>query len=116
MSSALAGEGAVPFVALYCAHQVGVFTRNGPVNVDVEMLFQTCEQAQCLQTVDAELLEKVVVGREALARDLELRRGKVEDFINRLLLGSHDLYYGKYGCASVLSTNFFSAAWTVGRA
>src|SRR6185312_16729133 len=80
------------------------------------MLLQSREQAQRLQAVNAELLEEVVVGREALARHLELRGGKVEDFVGRLLLGSHGLYYGKYGCASVLSTNFFSPRSVAGSA
>src|SRR5437899_2303272 len=82
----------------------------------VEMLLQARKETQGLQAVDTQLLEEIVIGRKGLARDLELGGGQVQDFVDRLLLGSHGLYYGKYGCASVLSTNFFSAACTVGRA
>jgi hypothetical protein len=84
--------------------------------LNVEVLLEAREQAQGLKAVDAEFLEEVVVGREALARHLELRGSEVEDLVGRLLLGSHGLYYGKYGCASVLSTNFFSPRSVAGSA
>jgi len=76
----------------------------------MEVLLQACKQTQSLKAIDPKLLEKIVIRREALARDLELRRGKVKDFVGGLLLASHIPYYGKYGWASVVSTNFLRAA------
>jgi len=81
---------------------------------NIKVLFQARKQAQRLQAVDTKLLEKVVVRREVFAWDLELSGRQIQDFVDRLLLGFHDVIYGKYGSASVLSTNFFSPLRTAG--
>src|SRR5947209_469483 len=84
--------------------------------LDIEMLLQPREKAERLQTIYAQFFEKIIVGQKALPRDFELCGGKLKNFVGSLLLASHGHYYGKYGCASVLSTNFFNAARTVARA
>src|SRR5215469_4471238 len=57
--------------------------------LDVEVLFQASEQAERLQAVDAQLLEEIVGRRQACPRHFELLSRQVQDFIFRLLLGSH---------------------------
>lgn len=53
--------------------------------LDVEVMLQPGEQIQGLQAVDPECLEEVIVGRELLTRDFELRRREVEDFVQGLV-------------------------------
>src|SRR3954454_10922773 len=53
------------------------------------MLLQARKQAQRLKAVNFQRLEEIVVGREFLARDFELRRGQVQDLIEGALLNSH---------------------------
>ena len=96
--------------------------------LDLKMVLEPRKQIQCLQAVDAKRLEEIVVGREFLPWHLEMGRGKAEDFLKSLVSSRHtfllcslliikwlEASHGKYGCASVLSTNLRRPASTEGR-
>ena len=53
--------------------------------LDPKMTFQFREQIQSLQAVDAERFEKIVVGMEFRARNFEVNRGEIQDFIEGFL-------------------------------
>src|SRR6185312_12270637 len=53
------------------------------------MIFDAAQQLERLQAVDAELFEKVVVGRERARRHVEMLRGQVEDLLRGLVDGAH---------------------------
>src|ERR1700728_832174 len=106
----------------------------------VKMILQLGQEIERLQAVDPQRLEEIVIGSELLPRHLEMRRGKTQYFIQRLICSLHGflsmlcqswaerktnaislatallISYGKYGCASVLSTNFRNPASTAGLA
>lgn len=58
--------------------------------LDVEMLFQSCEQIESLEAVDAQRLEKIIPGIEVFARHVEMRGRQLEDFVRRLIESVHD--------------------------
>src|ERR1700740_3175986 len=88
------------------------------------MILQSREQIERLQAVDVQGLEEVLVRLQLLARYLEVLRGQIQNFIQCLIFRSHPfcpldktvvyLIQGRYGCNSVLSTNFRSPASTAG--
>ena len=47
----------------------------------VEVLLQASEQTERLQAVDAKFFEEVIIRRQALPRDFELRGGQFQNFI-----------------------------------
>jgi hypothetical protein len=51
---------------------------------DAEMVFQPRQQAERLQAVNAERFEKIVVGRQRRAVNVEMRRSQIENFVNDL--------------------------------
>src|SRR5713226_4113505 len=57
--------------------------------LDIEMVLEPSEQFQRLQAVNPECFEEVVIGSELLTWDLELRRRKAEDFVQRLFTVCH---------------------------
>ncbi len=61
--------------------------------LDVEVLLDARQQIERLQAVDSQLLEEIVVGRELLARHLEMRGGQIQHFVGGVLSG----------CSSILS-------------
>src|SRR5271168_1526839 len=96
----------------------------------MEMLLDTGEEVESLQAVDAELFEEIVVGRQLFARDFEMFGSQAQHFIRCFLDSVHVLLschkfawvcmvgarrYGRYGNASVLSTNLRRPASTAGR-
>ena len=50
----------------------------------MKMMLQPRQQVERLQAVDAESLEKIVVGRQLLARNFEVRGRKIQDFVQCL--------------------------------
>ena len=53
------------------------------------MIFDAAQELEGLQAVDAELFEKIVVGREGARRHVEMLRGQVEDLLRGLVNGAH---------------------------
>jgi len=49
--------------------------------LDLEVMLKPGQQIQCLQAVNPERLEEIVVGSEFFPRDFELSRGKIENFV-----------------------------------
>src|ERR1017187_8748157 len=93
------------------------------------MILQPGQKVESLQAVNAQCLEEIVVRRELFARHLEVGSCQGQDFVQGLVRGSHGFsldrlthwiaglriwFQGKYGCASVLSTNFRRPASTPG--
>src|SRR5690349_4297359 len=91
------------------------------------MMLQLCQQIESLQAIDTEGLEKIVIRREFLARNLEMRGSEAEHLVQCVIHRGHVFYitksqnwqpetlrYGRYGKASVLSTNFFNPDSTAG--
>jgi len=56
---------------------------------DVEVIFQFRQQIERLQAVDAQRLEKVIVGRELLPGDLEVRGCERKNFVQCLIRCLH---------------------------
>lgn len=56
---------------------------------DAEMIFQAAEHFECLQAVNTQLLEKVVVRGERAGRHVEVFRRQVEDFLRGLIQCAH---------------------------
>jgi len=56
---------------------------------DVEMLLQSRQQVQSLKAIDAERLEKVVIGGKSSPRHFEMAGGESEDFVKRLVNCRH---------------------------
>src|SRR5580704_12308318 len=91
------------------------------------MLLDARQKVKRLQTVDSESFEEVVVRIQFLHRNLEMFRGQPQHLVSRILECRHSDHlatdscrsardrYGRYGSASVLSTNFRSPASTAGR-
>src|SRR5579862_5340867 len=91
------------------------------------MLLNARQQIKRLEAVDSESFEEVVVRIECRYRNLEMLRGQPQHFVSRILECRHSVYlatdscrsardrYGRYGSASVLSTNFLRPASTAGR-
>ncbi len=48
-------------------------------------MLEARQQIERLQAVDAQRLEKVVVGRELLPRHLEMRGRKIQNFVERVI-------------------------------
>src|ERR1700732_4543477 len=57
--------------------------------LDIEMVLEPSQQFQRLQAVNPERFEEVVIGSELLTWDLELRRRKAKDFVQRLFTVCH---------------------------
>src|SRR5713226_5908183 len=57
--------------------------------LDAEMIFETAEELEGLETIDAELFEEVVVRREGIGGNLEMLGGEVEHFLRGLVDGAH---------------------------
>ena len=57
--------------------------------LDAEMIFEAAEKFERLQTVDAELLEEVVIRRERIGGNLEMLGGEVQHFLGGLIDGTH---------------------------
>jgi hypothetical protein len=55
------------------------------------MILQLGEEIERLQAVDAERLEKVLVGRKFFARDFEVRGCKRQNLVKSLICGWHSL-------------------------
>src|SRR5579864_1812269 len=86
------------------------------------MILQLGQQIEGLQAIDSQRFKEVLIGGKLLARHFEVSRGQAQDFVERFIgcwhknnsiVVSND--HGKYGCASLLSTNFFNPACTAGR-
>lgn len=60
--------------------------------LDAEMLFETREHFKRLQTIDAELFEKIVGRRKRFSWHFEMFCCEVKNFFGRLVDGSHNLY------------------------
>src|SRR5580700_1145147 len=57
--------------------------------LDVEMVFQLGQEIERLQAVDVQRFEKIIVGRELLARHFEVRGGEREYLVERLVRRCH---------------------------
>ena len=55
----------------------------------VKMILQFGQEIERLQAVDPQRLEEIVVRSELLPRHLEMRRGKTQYFIQRLICSLH---------------------------
>src|SRR5579864_7024166 len=60
-----------------------------------KVIFEASKQFQRLQAVDVQFLEEVVIGLEVGARNLELRRGQIQDFFRSLVQSFHKFASGK---------------------
>ncbi len=83
--------------------------------LDVKMMFQPGQQVERLQTVDFQRLEKIVVRSESCPRHFEMGRGQIEDFIQRLIGGSHGFHHFQIyePVETGVSFQFFdSSKWT----
>jgi len=58
--------------------------------LDMEVLLQARQKLQRLQTVDAELLEKVVFSMQFFARYAKVVRGEAQNFVSGLLKTTHE--------------------------
>ncbi|HXN25891.1 MAG TPA: hypothetical protein VN902_02140 [Candidatus Acidoferrales bacterium] len=55
----------------------------------MEVLFDAGEEVECLEAVDAELLEEIVVGSELIALDFEMFGGEAEYFVGGIVQAVH---------------------------
>jgi len=82
---------------------------------DFEMVFEPRQHLQGLQGINAQFFEEIIIGRQLLARGLEMSRREVEDFVNGLILGSHEIYsnigYIKHKLAESLECGCLEPLW-----
>jgi hypothetical protein len=57
--------------------------------LDLKMLFDTREEIEGLEAVDAELFEEIVVGGELIALNFEMFGREAQDFVRCLINGVH---------------------------
>src|SRR5271156_276575 len=77
--------------------------------LDLEMLFDAREEVECLEAVDAEFSEEIVVGGELVALDFEMFGGEVQDFIGGLVNGVHAfLSCHNFGWAGMVGASRFA--------
>jgi hypothetical protein len=57
--------------------------------LDAEMVLEPRQQVERLQAVDAECLEKIIVGSKLLARHLEVGGRETDYFVESLILSAH---------------------------
>jgi hypothetical protein len=57
---------------------------------DAEMIFEAAKEFEGLKAVDAEFLEKIVIGREGIGGNLEMLGGEGQHFLGGLIYCAHE--------------------------
>ncbi len=57
--------------------------------LDAEVIFEARKQFECLQAVNSQFLEEVIIGLKFGARNFEVRGGEIQDLVGSLFKGFH---------------------------